>query len=118
MVPICLSDPGNRVLLLARTGFALAALLGPAHVRVSLSHLWIDSMRSRVGPRELRVRDPREPNDIHRLSRRRAIRRIRDWHTLVRITALAPNRRSSQDQAGIQPAPDHRGYRQLDLSAH
>jgi hypothetical protein len=118
MVPLCLSDTSGRVLLLARTGFALAALLGPTHVRVSLSHLWIDSMCSRTGAWKRRVRASLEPNDIHRLSRHRAIRRVRDWHTLVRTTTIAPNRRSSQDQAGIQPAPHHRGYRQLDLPAH
>jgi hypothetical protein len=97
--------------LLARTGFALAPLLGATHIRFSVPYLWIDAMRSRTSPRKHRIRTSLEPNDIRRLSRDWSVRHIRDWHTLVRTTPAAPNRRSSQDQAGIQPVARHRGHR-------
>jgi len=97
MVPLCLADPGGRVPWLARPRFALAALLGATYIRVSLSDLWIDSMRSGIGPRKHRFRTPVEPNDVRCLSRCRVVRCVRDWHALVRIAAIAPNRHPSQD---------------------
>src|SRR5260370_16489115 len=97
MVPLGLADPGGRVPWLARPRFALAALLGATYIRGSLSDLWIDSMRSGIGPREHRFRTPVEPNDVRGLSRCRVVRCVRDWHALVRIAALAPNPHPTQD---------------------
>jgi hypothetical protein len=118
MVSLCLDDVSGRMLLLAPPRLAVAALLGPTHFGASLSHLRLDSMRPRVGPRGYMFRAPVQPNDVRRLFRCGIIRPVRDRRTLLGITAIAFSRGSSQDQAGTQSPAHHGGHRQLDLPSH